>query len=128
MRIRKLAEQAGVSVDTLRFYEKKGLLDQRHIQRSENGYRDYTDSAIEHVAIIRHAQAAGFRLSEIRYLLGLWQREQLTHELVISYLHDKQRQIAGKIAELEQIQGYLADKIRHLEGELRRDGASSRTS
>lgn len=114
MRIRKLAEQAGVTIDTLRFYEKKGLLDQRYVQRSENGYRDYTDSAIAHVALIKHAQTAGFSLREIRELFGLWHGKQLTDDLIITHLQHKQQHIAGKIAELEQIQRYLADKIQQL--------------
>jgi DNA-binding transcriptional MerR regulator len=115
MRIRKLAEQTGVTVDTIRFYEKKGLLDHSHFQRSENGYREYTDSAIQRMEMIKHAQAAGFSLTEIGELFGMWQQNQLTDDLIVARLREKQQQIAGKIAQLEQIQHYITDKIQQFE-------------
>ncbi|MEY4766548.1 MAG: hypothetical protein RI907_3221 [Pseudomonadota bacterium] len=63
MKIGELATRTGVSVDTLRFYEDKGLLTPHH--RSAAGYRHYTEAAIEVVRFIKMAQSLGFALQEI---------------------------------------------------------------
>lgn len=118
MRIRTLAGRSGLSVDTIRFYEKKGLLDASHVGRSENGYRDYNDSAIERLELIRHAQAAGFSLTEIGELFGLWQSNQLTNALIVARLREKQRQIGATISDLQRIHAFISDKIAALEAGL----------
>jgi DNA-binding transcriptional MerR regulator len=115
MQIGQLAERAGVTVDTVRFYEKKGLLDRSHIGRRENGYREYAEGAVERLGMIRLAQAAGFSLAEIVEIFALWDERRLSDELVLSHLRMKQQQIAAKIAELEQIQRYVGDKIAQME-------------
>lgn len=111
MRIGALAKQTGVTIDTIRFYEKKQLLNHTHVQRSANGYRDYTDAAIERMEMIKHAQTAGFTLTEIGELFDLWEQNQLSHDVIVARLVEKQRDIAGKIEELEQIQRYITNKI-----------------
>lgn len=67
MRIGELADATGVSTKALRFYEADGLLPQP--ARAVNGYRDYPPGAVERVAFIRQAQAAGLTLSQIREIL-----------------------------------------------------------
>lgn len=63
------AKAAGVSVDTVRYYEREGLLDD--IARSESGYRSYSDKDIERLCFIRKAKALGFTLEDIADLLQL---------------------------------------------------------
>ena len=63
MRIGELAAKTGETVKTLRFWEVHGLLE---AERSESGYRYFGSSMIERPRLIRHAQALGFSLSEIR--------------------------------------------------------------
>lgn len=63
-----LAEQAGVSIDTIRYYEREGLLPPP--ARSAAGYRRYTPAAVERVRFICRAKKLGFTLEEIRDLLG----------------------------------------------------------
>lgn len=67
LRIGQLAKFASVNVETLRYYEREGLLDKPYQHRS--GYRAYPVSAVVHVQSIKRAQALGFSLSEIRSLL-----------------------------------------------------------
>jgi DNA-binding transcriptional MerR regulator len=67
MRIGEAARRAGVSVHTLRFYERQGLLPRTG--RSAANYRDYSSAALERVALIRQAQRLGFTLTELRGLL-----------------------------------------------------------
>jgi MerR family copper efflux transcriptional regulator len=62
MQIGELAVATGLSRDTLRFYEKRGLLQSR---RLANGYRDYPNEAVQWLCYLRSAQALGFTLAEI---------------------------------------------------------------
>lgn len=66
--IGKLAAQAGVGVETVRFYQRRGLLEQP--ERPGSGFREYTEDDRQRLAFIRRAQQLGFTLSEIRELLG----------------------------------------------------------
>jgi MerR family copper efflux transcriptional regulator len=69
MRIGQLAAQAEVNIQTLRFYEREGLLGAP--LRTASGYRTYTDSDLERVRFIRLCQGLGFTLREIHELLQL---------------------------------------------------------
>jgi DNA-binding transcriptional MerR regulator len=66
--IGKLAAQAGVGVETVRFYQRRGLLEQP--ERRGSGFREYTEDDRQRLAFIRRAQQLGFTLSEIGELLG----------------------------------------------------------
>lgn len=67
--IGQLARAAEVGVETVRFYERKGLLDAP--PRKESGYRQYDEGAVERLKFIRRAQLVGFTLKEIQDLLAL---------------------------------------------------------
>ena len=69
MRIGELSRKAGVNLQTLRFYERKGLL--REPQRTPAGYRDYSVVDLEEVRFIRECQNLGFTLREIEQLAQL---------------------------------------------------------
>ncbi len=68
-RIGKLANAAGVSTDTLRYYERKGVL---RSERSNNGYREYPEHALERVRTIRQALAVGFTLDELSAIFNVF--------------------------------------------------------
>lgn len=68
MTIAKLAEAGGVGVETVRFYQRRGLLDQPD---RDGGVRHYSVDDAKRLRFIRAAQAAGFTLEEIGLLLGL---------------------------------------------------------
>jgi DNA-binding transcriptional MerR regulator len=72
LRIGDVATRSGVSVDTLRFYEKRGLL--QPMGRRPSGYREYSPETIPLVRFIRRAQALGFTLIEVAELVRLRQR------------------------------------------------------
>lgn len=67
--IGKVAQRSRVSADSLRYYEREGLV--RPASKSEAGYRLYSEEAIRRIGFIKHAQACGFSLAEIRELLEL---------------------------------------------------------
>ena len=105
-RIGALAKQAGVSVETLRFYEQQGLLPKP--ERSESGYRLYPKEALNQVAFILRAKAVGFSLKDIAGLLDLEiNREQETCQTVKNFAQEKLAEIENKIRELEQMRNAL---------------------
>lgn len=70
MTIGELAKKAGVNVQTIRYYEREGLLPKPH-RWSDSGYRDYDDEALNQLRFIRSAKDLGFTLREIKELLDL---------------------------------------------------------
>jgi DNA-binding transcriptional MerR regulator len=70
MTISRAAEQAGVGVETIRFYERRGLIRQPARPKT-GGYRFYDDGVVERIRFIRQAQELGFSLREIAELLSL---------------------------------------------------------
>lgn len=69
MRTSELAGQAGVNAETLRYYERRGLLTEP--PRTPRGYRDYPDATVELLRFIKRAQELGFTLDEVEELLHL---------------------------------------------------------
>lgn len=69
MRIGELAEQAGLTAKTIRYYEGIGLMDEP--DRHANGYRDYGHDAADRLRFIRDSQAAGLTLAEVGEILGM---------------------------------------------------------
>ena len=69
MWIGEAAEQAGVNIQTLRYYERRGLLPR--LPRRASGYRDFPDDAVRIVRFIKRAQHLGFSLAEVEELLRL---------------------------------------------------------
>ncbi len=74
MKIGQLAKKVGVSSDTVRFYERLGLVQAR---RRDNGYRDYGDEAAALLQFVKLAQELGFTLAEIRGIAPCWRRAGL---------------------------------------------------
>jgi DNA-binding transcriptional MerR regulator len=70
MRIGEIAKRAGVSVQAIRFYERRRLI--RTPRRTPAGYRLYTEKDLETVTVIKKMQRFGFKLAEIRRVLQLW--------------------------------------------------------
>lgn len=70
MTISKAARQAGVGVETIRFYERKGLIDQP-LKPQNGGYRVYPHQTVQRICFIQQAQDLGFSLREIEELLAL---------------------------------------------------------
>lgn len=69
MRIGELANTAGITPDTIRFYEREGLLPGP--PRATNGYRDYGPEAVDDLHFIKNAQALGLKLSAVREILEI---------------------------------------------------------
>lgn len=70
LKIGEVAKRAEVGVETIRFYEREGLLAQP--QRRPSGYRQYDETVVDRIRFIRRVKELGFTLQEIKELLGLW--------------------------------------------------------
>ena len=117
MFIRELAEKTSLTPHTIRFYEKAGLLNESHIQRGKNNYRQYSKDAVERLLLIRFGQSVGFTLSEIKSILEVADTHELSIEEQDAILHQKLADIERKIAELEQIKALIISKIEAVECE-----------
>lgn len=104
--IGKLAEKSGVGVDTIRFYERRGLLPQP--RRTASGYRIFAPEAAERIRFIRHAKDLGFSLDEIRKLLEL-QDEGGRKSAVRALTQQKITEIDARIADLKRMRNVLQD-------------------
>lgn len=101
MKIGELAERAGVNVQTVRYYERRGLL--RAPDRSPSGYREYDRPDVLQLGFIRRAKELGFTLSEIRELLELRVRRGTTADDVRRQAMEKLTSTRSKIRDLRRI-------------------------
>lgn len=108
MQIGEMADATGLSRDTLRFYEKRGLLRAR---RSANGYRDYPPEAVDWLRYIRLAQSLGFTLMEIEADLPLLANPEASAEQLRVALERKLLDIDQRIAGLQALRGELARRL-----------------
>lgn len=107
MTIGTLAERAGVAVDTIRYYERSGLL--HPAQRSASGYRHYGQAELKRLRFIRRAQRLGFTLEEIDALLAVSAQRDV--RAVRKAAQGKLADIDGRIAELARIRDALAGLV-----------------
>ncbi|MCB1138527.1 MAG: heavy metal-responsive transcriptional regulator [Leptospiraceae bacterium] len=107
----KLARRAGVNLQTIRYYERSGLLPPP--ERNESGYRQYTENALVRIRFIKKAQALGFSLKEIQELLRLRADKNRQCKEVRELVASKVEELTEKIIELqnaqETLQSLLAD-------------------
>jgi MerR family Zn(II)-responsive transcriptional regulator of zntA len=114
MLIGELAKKSGLPIDTLRFYEKKGLIDSELIQRRSNNYRDYSEVSLERLMLIQQAKRLGFTLTEIQEWIKDFESDQLTIDQKQSILGRKLEQIEERIEELKMMKIYLSEKLARL--------------
>src|SRR5689334_7295883 len=99
MRIGTAAEQAGVNVQTLRYYERRGLLPRP--PRRESGYREFPDTSVRVVRFIKRAQDLGFTLDEVEDLLKLRNDRRRDRARVRAVAEHRITDIDRKITELQ---------------------------
>jgi DNA-binding transcriptional MerR regulator len=114
--IGKAAKVAGVSVDTIRFYQKLGLI--KIAGRSAGGYRLFDGQQIRDLTFVRHAQELGFSLNEVKELLALRQKHHVCSE-VQSMLKRKLGDVREKINSLSRLEADLATTFRNCNRGLR---------
>lgn len=116
MRISEVAKEAGVGVETVRFYEQRGLIRQPP-KPTTGGYRDYPDAAVRRIRFIRRAQQLGFSLAEIVELLELESGDGAACVDVRRRAEAKLDEVTAKIGDLARIKGALEALIEACPGE-----------
>lgn len=102
-----LAKRAGVGIDTVRYYERAGLLTPQ--TRLSSGYRRYGELELSRLRFIRRAQALGFTLKEVRELLSLSAKRDVAR--VKRSAQAKLVDVERRIAELEKVRAGLSKLI-----------------
>ncbi len=115
LKIGELARQAGVGVETVRFYERQGLLEEP--QRRDSGYRQYDLEAVDVLRFIRRAKELGFTLKEIKSLLALRLDTSATKQEVRQQAEAKVADIEARIDDLQRMREALASLIKQCHGE-----------
>lgn len=116
MQIGKIAEKCNVSVQTVRFYERNGLLP--NPPRKDSGYRVYGDADLKLLLFIRQAKALGFSLQEIREILRLRERGQCPCGSVLKLA---ERHLHNVESQLQQMSTFR-DELRRAVKRWRRSG------
>lgn len=105
MTIGKLSALSGLTVDTIRFYERRGLVEP--VGRTEAGYRLYDADAPGRLAFVTRAKLAGFTLDDIRRLLTIRDNPDETCDSVYTHAVQKHDDLVAKIGQLETMRQTL---------------------
>lgn len=117
--IGEVARQACVGIETMRFYERQGLLEEP--ERRASGYRQYDQEAVAVLKFIRRAKELGFTLKEIKGLLALRLDASATRAEVREQAKAKVADIEAKIADLQRMRDVLTKLVKKCHG----DGAAT---
>lgn len=108
--IGQVAKAANVNVETIKYYEKRGLLSEP--ERSPSGYRLFTHDAVEDLLLIRKAKQIGFKLHEIKHILALIKTENyFPADEMHAFALCKINEINEQIAQLEHFKAVLEQAI-----------------
>lgn len=100
MRIGELERRSGLGRDTLRFYERSGLITRP--RRQANGYRDYDEHTLVELHFIRAAREIGFALDEIRVAIPSLRAPPARCEALLAKLRERRESLAADIAERQR--------------------------
>jgi MerR family transcriptional regulator, Zn(II)-responsive regulator of zntA len=104
-KISEIAKKLGVNTQTLYFYERIGLI--KSPQRTEAGYRLYSQEDWEKLSFITNAKSLGLSLAEIKQLLQLKEDQSLSCQEVYQKLQDKVQEIDAQIANLQALKAEI---------------------
>jgi MerR family mercuric resistance operon transcriptional regulator len=109
MRTSELAGRAGVNTETLRYYERRGLLTEP--PRTSGGYRDYPATSVELLRFIKRAQELGFTLDEVEELLHLDNGGPDGCDAARALAEHRRDDLAARIHDLQRMHDSLADLV-----------------
>lgn len=118
MNIGDVSRQSGVPPKTIRYYEDIGLI---RPNRSENGYRAFTENHVHKLAFLGRARALGFTIEDCRTLLALYEDENRESVQVKTVAEDHLRQIEEKIEKLQSMRTTLTELVEKCAGDHRPD-------
>ena len=111
MRVSQIAELLHTTVDTVRFYTRKGYL--HPVVSSENGYRSYRDADVQRLRFIINARQLGFTVDEIGQLIGQAEKGEapcpLVRNLITEHLRETEKQFAEVMALRKRLKAAIKD-------------------
>ncbi len=116
MKIAEVSERYHISIDTLRYYERIGLLP--HVNRGENGIRDYNELDIRRVDFIKCMRGAGLSLEVLIEYMGLVQQGDATIETRKEILMEQRNLVAERLKEMQKTLDLLDHKIQVYENAI----------
>lgn len=109
MKIGEVAKATGIGIETLRFYEKSGLLDSP--SRTESGYRIYNADVLDRLDFIKRAQVLGFSLDEIKRIIADWRAGQSPCAEVREIVRNRLAELDARMREMKRYRNELATAL-----------------
>lgn len=119
MLIGELSKTTGLSRDTIRFYEKNGLIETGKNSRRNNNYKEYSDDVCKRLLLVKKIKSFGFTLREISELLAVIESNAPKCGDVLEMVDAKVSDIETKIRELTSFKLMLLAKVRECRNECR---------
>ena len=113
MRIGELAKSAGVTPDTVRYYEREGLL--APPPRTPSGYRDYGPEALDDLRFVKKAQAMGLKLTDVREVLEISSGGRQPCEHVRATVSARLAEVETRLRELRALRATLRETLGRLD-------------
>ena len=109
MLINELSKRTGITVHTIRFYEKSGLIKgKRNENMKSNKYFHYDDESVEKLELVRDAKSVGFTISEISQLMDAWYNNKITITQKLEVLDEKLQSIELRIKQLKEMKKLIS--------------------
>ncbi|WP_257345814.1 MerR family transcriptional regulator [Pseudalkalibacillus decolorationis] len=105
--ISQVAREANVNIETIRYYERRGLISEP--PRTESGYRKFPQEVVKDIKFIKRTQDLGFTLEEIKSLLAVSKDQKFRSEEMHDFATSKMKEIETKIHDLHQMKTLLED-------------------
>ncbi|MBV5134025.1 MerR family transcriptional regulator [Staphylococcus epidermidis] len=112
--ISQVAKEANVNIETIRYYERRGLISEP--PRTESGYRKFPHEVIQDIQFIKRTQDLGFTLEEVKNLLAASNDEKFRSEEMHDFATSKMKEIETKIHDLHQMKALLEDLVEKCPG------------
>ncbi|MNK92504.1 HTH-type transcriptional regulator HmrR [compost metagenome] len=117
--INQLSKETGIPIGTIRFYEKSGLFKgETKKEITTNNYVFYGDEVVDKLRFIQMAKAVGFTLSEIKEIIDVWYKKEISKNAKIEVLNKKLLQIDAKIKELKAVKKQISICKINIENEV----------
>lgn len=110
MRIGELAKATGTKAETIRYYEREGILPAA--DRTDSNYRDYANNHLAALTFVRRARQLGFSMAQVRELLALSDHEDKPCQDVDQLVRDQLEEVERKIEDLQSLQSELGLMLR----------------
>ncbi|WP_111669877.1 MerR family transcriptional regulator [Algoriphagus litoralis] len=119
MLISELAKRTGLSIHTLRYYENYGLFQGTSDEAvTSNNYKNYDESLVEKITLIKEAKNVGFTLAEIKVMLQGWYDIGFSKEKKMAVINRKIQEVETKILKLQGVKDLLNEYIKDIQDGL----------